>query len=167
MLGSMSRPATIQFIGPAVVFVTVLSAEGAAAALSHAPASRLLWYLNLELFGIFQQSHYFFVTYVDIAYFQLLFIALPLMVLASYGLHRERSLALALASNLSCVYASFLVYTWCLACLPRTASLVAMHVSAGPDLFLCAVLLGSSLLSFVVAHMTYIRSLYNKNADGR
>jgi hypothetical protein len=166
MLGGMSRAARIQFIGPAVVFVAVLLAECAAYALSRAPASRLLWYLNLELFGIFQKSHYVVTTYVDIVYFQLLFIALPLMLLASYGLRCECSLALAIASNLSCVYASFLVYTWCASGLARTASVVVTRVSAGPDLLLCVVLLGSSLLSFVMSHMTYIGSLY-KNADGR
>jgi hypothetical protein len=161
----MSRLARLQFIGPALVFAAVLSAECAAYALSRAPSSQILWYANLRLFGLFQKSHYVLATYVDVAYFQLLFVALPLILLASYGLFRRRALALAIASNLSCVYAAFLLYTSCLAELPRAASLVATGVSMRPDLLMGVVLLGSSLLSLVVSHIIYIGSLRQKVDD--
>ena len=53
----MNRLYKLQFLGPLTLFVATLSAELAARALAHAPASETFWYLNLRVFGLFQRSH--------------------------------------------------------------------------------------------------------------
>jgi len=166
MLGAMSRFAKLQFVGPCVLFVATLSAECAAFALGAAPWSGTLWYLNLELFGLFQKTHYVLNTYVDIAYFQLLFVALPLFLVASYGLLRKRPLALAIASNLSCVYAAFLLDTAFTSRALSAASLVSVTVSTMPDVVTGLILFGCSLLSLLISHISYV-DLLRKAAHAR
>jgi len=156
MLGAMCRFAKLQFVGPCVLFVVTLTAECAAFALAAAPSSEALWYLNLQLFGLFQSTHYVLNAYVDIAYFQLLCIALPLFVVASYGLFRKRPLALAIASNLSCVYAAFLLYTAFTSSALSAASLDSVTVSTTPVFLTGFVLFGCSLLSLMVSHISYV-----------
>lgn len=156
--------AKLQFIGPAVMFAAVASAEGAAYALSQSPSSETLWYINLRLFGLFQTSHYLIGAYTELPYFQLLFIAIPIIMLASYGARFKRALPLACASNLSCGYAVFLLYAWlAYQHLPAAASLVPFlvvtHISLGPDLIVCGVLVAATLLSLCASHLGYIRSL--------
>src|SRR5262249_17881882 len=113
-----------------------------------------------------QQTHYVLSTYTDVACFQLLFIALPLFIVASYGLLCKRPLALAIASNLSCGYAAFLLYTACMSRALDAASLASVTVSAPSDILACLVLFGSSLPSFLVSHIFYIGSL-RKGAHDR
>jgi hypothetical protein len=65
--------------------------------------------VNLELFGIFQSSHYVFNSYTSILHFQLSFADLPSIMIACCRVAARRVLPLTLASNLSCVYASLLL----------------------------------------------------------
>jgi len=155
----MSWRATFQFIGPACVFAAVTAAEGAAYALAQAPSSATLWHINLDWFGIFQKSHYMLSAYTGIGYFQFRFIALPLLALASVGLLFARPFVLAVAGNLSFVYALFLVYCWVLCEPAQEASLIPIAVPSAPDLSLGLVIFVSSLLSFVMSHMTYVRDI--------
>jgi hypothetical protein len=53
----MNRLFKLQFLGPLALFVATLGAELAARALSYAPDSEILWFVNLRMFGIFQRSH--------------------------------------------------------------------------------------------------------------
>jgi hypothetical protein len=156
----MSRLAKLQLVGPAVLFVAVLAAEAAACALAHAPSSEALWYINLRWFGIFQKGHYVLSAFIDVEYFQLFCIALPLFLAACCGLALKRPLMLAIASNLSLVYAIFLPYCWyAWETSPRQASLGFMSVPFGADYILCLVLVVSSMLSFGVSHAVYVRAL--------
>ena len=156
----MDRGARLQFVGPAVLFVAILAGEGAAFALQIAPSSTTLWYVNLVWFGIFQRSSYVLNGAVDIAYFQLLFVALPIFLVACYGLLFRRRLCLAIASNLSFVFVSFLFFSWW-AYEPtvQEASLTIVSLPSGPDFILCLALLGFSLLSFLASHLAYLRAL--------
>jgi hypothetical protein len=156
----MDRFAKLQVIGPSALFLAVLAGEGAASALQMSPSSPTLWYLNLVWFGIFQRSHYVLAGAVDIAYFQLLFIALPIFFLAAYGFLFRRRLCLAIASNLSLVFVCFVFFSWW-AYEPsvQEASLTLVNIPAQPDFILCGALLGFSLLSFVGSHLAYLHEL--------
>jgi hypothetical protein len=165
----MTKLAKLQLIGPVVVFLAALAAEAAVYALNYSPTSEFLWYINLKLFGLFQQSYYVISNRVDIDGFQFLCIALPLFLVAVFGFVFKRPLALAIASNLSFIYASFVVYcSYMVDGASRQASLsvasaaVAWTVRSSPYLSMIAVLLGSSLLSFTISHVAYFRALRNK-----
>ena len=106
----MGRLFKLQFLGPMALFVATLSAELAVRALAYAPSSEFLWFVNLRMFGIFQRSYYMLSELVSIQSFQLLGIALPIFLLACYGLAASRRLPLALASNLSLGYAALLLF---------------------------------------------------------
>ena len=101
----------LQLIGPVTIFCVVVAAEAAMYALGQSPSSEALWYINVELFGAFRRSHHFLSSSIDIPYLQF-FVALPLIGLAIVGLTAKGRLMLAISSNLSFVYASFLVYSW-------------------------------------------------------
>jgi hypothetical protein len=156
----MDRFARLQIIGPTVLFIAVLAGEGAAYALQMSPSSTTLWYINLVWFGIFQRSHYVLTGTIDVAYFQLFFIALPIFLLAAYGFLFRRRLCLAIASNLSLVFVSFLFFSWW-AYDPavQEASLAVVSVPTEPDFLLCVALFGFSLLSFLVSHIAYLHDL--------
>src|ERR1700739_1905998 len=100
----MNRLVKLQFLGPFALFGATLSAELAARALAYAPSSEFLWFVNLRMFGIFQRSYYLLSDLVSIQGFQLFNIALPIFLLACYGLFAGRRFPLALASNLSLGY---------------------------------------------------------------
>ncbi len=155
----MPRIAKLQIIGPATLFAGLLASESAAYALDSYPSSQVLWSINLQLFGIFQKSHYVLSSYISIAYFQFFFIGLPLFLTACCGLVFKRRLVLAIASSLGFVYASFLLCAWyiCEQSWHR-ASFIVTAILAGPDIYLASVLLGASLLSFVVSHMSYLHA---------
>jgi hypothetical protein len=155
----MSRHARLEIIGPAIIFAALLAAESAAYALDLYPSSQMLWSLNLELFGIFQKGHYILSAYVDIAYFQIACIGMPLLLMGCCGLVFKRPLALATASSLGFIYVTFLIsasyvseQAW------RQAPSVVAHAVSLPGVCLTAVLLGASLLSLVVSHMSYLRA---------
>ena len=154
----MTRLGQLQLLGPVASFLAVVAAESAAYALAAIPTSETLWYVNLKLFGIFQKSHYVVSDFIAVPASQLVFIALPIFALACYGSARNRTLPLAIASNLSFVYASFLAFSWFrIERLPLLqASLAPIAIPSGATLFTLSVLLGCSLLSFVVSHLLYL-----------
>jgi len=145
----MSRLARLQIIGPVTLFAALLAAEIAAHALAAYPSSQTLWSINLRLFGIFQTGHEVLSSQIKIEHFQFGGIGLPLFVTACYGFVFNRRLALAIASSLTFIFVAFLLcgcylydHSW------HQTSFV---VTAVP-------LLGASLLSCVVSHMTYLRA---------
>jgi len=156
----MSRLAKLQLVGPATLFAAVLAAEAANFALAKMPSSEALWYVNLRFFGIFQKSHYVLSAFVDIEYSQLFCIALPLFLAACCGFALKRPLMLAIASNLSMVYAIFLPCCWYVwETSPQQASLGFTSMAFGAEYVLCLVVVASSVLSFGVSHAVYVRAL--------
>src|SRR6059058_5096249 len=108
----MNKLAKLQLIGPVALFVTVAASECAGYALTRNPASEWLWFLNLGLFGILQRSYYLVRELTTVPAPQFLLVALPILLMACYGLVRKRALALAVASNLSFIYAAFVLVSW-------------------------------------------------------
>jgi hypothetical protein len=156
----MLRVARLQMVGHALLFLAVLAAEAATWALAHMPSSPWLWYINLRLFGIFQKSHYVLSAFIDAEYFQLFYIALPLFIAACCGAALKRPLLLAIASNLSLIYAIFLPCCWFVyERSPQQASLGFMNTPSGTEYSLCLVLFVSCMLSFGVSHAVYFRAL--------
>jgi hypothetical protein len=158
----MPRHATLQMIGPATVSAALLAAESAAHALAAHPSSQILWSANLQLYGIFRHGHDVMSTYVDVPQFQLGSIALPLLLTAGYGLVFQCRFALALASTLSFGYVAFLLSANYLC----EAALQHGHFAMvrAPSLAGClpGVLLGASLLSLIVSHMSYLQACRNE-----
>jgi hypothetical protein len=155
----MNRLFKLQFLGPLALFVATLCAELAARALSYAPGSELLWFVNLRMFGIFQRSYGALPESFAIEGFQLMGIALPIFLLASYGLATRCRLPLALASHLSFGYAAFLLLSWQSPGAPITqASLGTIAVPQGAGLYVLTGILGSCLLSFAISHLLYLRA---------
>jgi hypothetical protein len=152
----MIRRAKIQFIGPLTMLIAVSSAEGAAYALEKVPTSETLWYLNLKIFAAFQTSSYF-VSSSGLPYAQLILIALPLFGIALAGIVFERRFLLAIGSNLSFVYAGFLLYCGT-ANQPDAlaASLTGVAIPMGRNLLLPLILIGTCLVSFVVSQKQYL-----------
>src|SRR5258708_15851913 len=108
----MIRLLKLQFLGPFALFVATLCAVLAARALQYAPSSEFLWFVNLKMFGIFQRSDAVLSYYVPIDGFQLFGLALPIFVLACYGLAARSRPLFTVATHLSVVYAFFLVVSW-------------------------------------------------------
>ncbi len=160
----MNRLAKLQLLGPLALFLAVLAAESAVYALAVAPRSEWLWYVNLKLFVIFQRSHYILSDLTTVPGSQLIFIALPIFVAACYGFIRGRALPLALASNLSFAYAAFLLVSWNM--VEKTASLQAslavIVIPSGASFYTLSILLGCSVLSFVVSHLLYVYAIRAK-----
>jgi hypothetical protein len=163
----MRHFARFQLIGPVIVFAAALAAEVAALGLAHHPASSSLWYLNLHMFGIFQQTHYVLDGATGIPASGLFFIALPTVCLACVGFALNKRIVLALASHVSFAYAIFLLCAW-FATHPRTigpfmqASLIFIHVPTGPNLFVAGILLAGSLSSAWLSHLIYIRMIRSR-----
>jgi hypothetical protein len=149
----------LQFLGPLALFVATLGAEIAARALEYAPRSEILWFINLQMFGIFQRS-YALLSYVAVDGFQLFGIALPIFALACAGLASRSRLPLALATHLSVAYVAFLVLSWQTG-LPSTtqASLGAIAVPTGAGLFVLVTIVGACLSSFVLSHLVYLHAV--------
>jgi hypothetical protein len=159
----MIRLFKLQFLGPLVMFVATLSAELAARALEYDPSSELLWFLNLKMFGIFQRSYSELFSYggldgvASIPGFQLFGLVLPLFLLACYGLIAGRWLPLALASNLSFIYAAFLLLCWQTPGQSTTqASLGPVAVPSGAGFYVLTGILGACLVSFAISHLLYL-----------
>ncbi len=152
----MNRLFKLQFLGPLALFVATLCAELAARALSYAPSSEILWFLNLRMFGIFQRSAGLLGEFVAINGFQLLGIALPIFLLACLGLAIKQKLPLALASHLSLAYAAFLVLSWQPGAPVAQASLVPFAVPSGAGFYVLTGILGTCLTSFVISHLLYL-----------
>src|SRR5947209_20006622 len=105
----MSRLFKLQFLGPFVLFAATLCAELAARALQYAPSSELLWFINLRMFAIFQRSDALLSYIVTIDGFELFGVALPIFLLACYGLLAKSRLPFTVATHYSTVYTGFLV----------------------------------------------------------
>jgi hypothetical protein len=164
----MTRLFKLQFLGPLALFVATLSSEIAARALEYAPSSKILWFINLRMFGIFQRSDallsYVVPNYITFDGFQLFGVALPIFSLACFGLvARSRfplifaRVPLIFATHLSVAYAAFLVLSWQVGVSARTqASLGPIAVPTGAGLYVLATLVGACLLSSVLSHLVYV-----------
>jgi len=154
----------LQLVGPLVLLCAVGAAEAASHALASDPTSALLWYLNLELFSVFRKSGAFLDQYGSVPFAQLLIVAF-LAVLAVIGVVRRSALPVAIASNLSFVYAGFLLYSWhhwnSLGQV-RAASLAPVQVPAGSTLYLFVSLLLAAFVSFAASHYLYLRLLRSR-----
>ena len=106
--------------------------------------------------------------FVPIDGFQFFGLALPIFVLACFGLAAKSRLPFTVATHLSAAYAGFLVLSWQVGVPTVTqASLVTIAVPSGGQ-FVMATILGTCLLSFAVTHLLYflavrkeIRALVN------
>jgi hypothetical protein len=156
---SMNRLFKLQFLGPLALFAATLCAELAARALQYAPSSELLWFINLKMFGIFQRSDAVLSYFVPIDGFQLFGLALPIFVLACFGLAARSRRSFTVATHLSVAYALFLVVSW-QGDTPTVAlaSLETVAVPSGGQ-YVMATILGTCLLSFAVTHLLYLRAV--------
>ena len=167
----MSRLAKLQLIGPTLLALVIVAEELAAYWLAYRPASALAWYVNLELFGIFQQSHAMLATACSVPCLQLLFVAAPILLLTGAGVAYGQRLPLALASNLSLLYACFLAYAW-FGIRPPAVQAVSLSgsvynsvlgfsaakIALGPHTYLLAMLVCATFLSTAAAHVQYLRA---------
>ncbi|WGR97454.1 hypothetical protein MTX26_23965 [Bradyrhizobium sp. ISRA443] len=163
----MNRLFKLQFLGPLALFVATLCAELAARALQYAPGSELLWFINLRIFGIFQRSDASLSYVVPIDGFQFFGVALPIFLLACFGLAARSRLPFTIATHLSVAYAGFLVVAW-QAGVPITAQASLRPVAVlppGPGMYMIATLLGTCLLSFAVTHLLYFRAVRGEISD--
>jgi len=168
----MSRLVKLQLIGPLLLALVIVAEELATYWLAYAPSSAVAWYLNLELFGIFQHSHARLASVCNVPCLQLMFVATPILLLAIGGAALRQRLPLAVAGNLSLVYACFLGFAWLEV---RTPALQAVSLSAsvytsalgysaakitlGPHAYMLATLVCASLLSAAAAHLQYLRAV--------
>jgi hypothetical protein len=156
----MYRLFRLQFLGPLALFAAVLCAELAAYALKYDPSSELLWFLNLRIFGIFQRSDAVLSYFVPIDGFQLFGVALPIFLLACFGLLAKSRPVFTIATHLSVVYAGFLVVSWQLGVpTARQASLVPVAMPSGVPFYVLTIILGSCFLSFAITHLLYLRAV--------
>jgi hypothetical protein len=126
----------------------------------NAPSSELLWFINLRMFGIFQRSHAVLSAFVPIDGFQFFGLALPIFVLACFGLVAKSRLSFTVATHLSAAYALFLVISWQVGAPTVTqASLVPIAVPSGVGLYVMATILGTCLLSFAITHLLYLSAV--------
>jgi hypothetical protein len=154
----MNRLYRLQFLGPLALFVATACAELAASALQEAPSSQFLWFVNLRIFGIFQRSHAMLSEIIPIDGVQFFGIALPIFLLACFGLAAKSRIPFTVATHLSVAYAGFVVLAW-QAGVPtsKQASLVPIAVPSGAALYVMVTILGTCLLSFAVTHLLYLR----------
>ena len=156
----MNRLFKLQFLGPLALFAATLCAELAARALEYAPSSELLWFINLRMFGIFQRS-YAWLSYFEVTDgFQFFGLALPIFVLACFGLATKARVSFTIATHLSAAYAGFLVLSWQAGVPTATqASLGSIAVPSGVGLYVMATILGTCFLSFAITHLLYLRTV--------
>ena len=156
----MDRLFKLQFLGPLALFAATLCAELAARARQYAPSSELVWFVNLKMFGIFQRSYATLSYFVPIEGFQFFGLALPIFMLACFGLLTKSRLPFTVATHLSVVYAGFLVLSWQVGVPTVTqASLVTMAVPSGVGLYVMATISGACLLSFAITHLLYFKAV--------
>src|SRR5207245_2383001 len=163
----MNRLFKLQFLGPLALFAATLCAELAARALEHFPSSQTLWFINLRMFGIFQRSDAILSYFVPMDGFQFFGLALPIFVLACFGLAAKCRPAFTVATHLSVAYALFLVTSWQMfapnlvqASLgPITIASGFGAVPPGVGRYVMATILGACLLSFAITHLLYFRAV--------
>ncbi len=153
----MKTSVALQLLGPVSLFGVMAMADGAAYALNCAPSSEWLWYFNLKVLALFQQSHYA----LDAAFgadAQILIVGTPLLILAGLGVAYRRTLLLATSSNLSLAYVVFVALSWARAKAPLQASLSVQYAaSTNSELILLTALVSLCLLSFAVSHVIYLQ----------
>ncbi len=155
----MRKLGAFQLLGPVALFVALAGADGVAYALQREPYSATLWYLNLQWFGMFQASHYGLSLVSGEGLEQLLFVGTPLLAIAAAGAILRRPMLQAVASNLSFVYILFVFISWFKQKAPLEASLAIQYTqSSGSELLILVLLVASTLLSFVVSHVSYINA---------
>ena len=167
----MSRLGRLQLIGPLLLALAIVAEELAAYWLAYRPSSALAWYLNLELFIVFQHSHAMLAGAFGMPGLQLVFVAAPILMLTLASVTFRARLPLAVASNLSLLYAFFLAYAWFGIRPPalQAASLggsvynsvfgfSVAKLTLGPHICLIATLLCATLLSTAAAHLQYLRA---------
>ena len=154
----MKKLSLFQLIGPVAVFGALLAAEAFANALERAPSSEWLWFVNLKVFGIFQESHYALRVLLRRDYEQLVWIGAPLLAAAGLGVALRRSLLLAISSNLSFVYILFVFLAWFHTKAPMEASLSAQFAaSSNSELIVLVALAALSLLSVIVSQIAFLQ----------
>jgi hypothetical protein len=168
----MVRLAKLQLIGPIVLALAIGAEELATVLLAWKPSSAFAWYLNLELFGIFQHSHSMLSGHFDLPYLQLMLVAAPILAMALVGQALHARLPVAIAANLSFAYAFFLAYSWYSIRMPasqaasldgsvfgQSFSMTGLNLTFGPHVCVLAALLIPSLLSSTASHLTYLRAM--------
>jgi hypothetical protein len=151
----------LQLVGPLLLLCLVAAAESIAYALAHNPSSAVLWYLNLEVFSIFRKSRAALSGHLNFPFAQLLIIS-PLTFLGLAGVVLRRNLLIALSSNLSFVCAAFLLcswHHWNSFGQVKAASLTAVRMPTGNDLWLFVLLLFGCFVSLVTSHVFYVHHL--------
>jgi NADH:ubiquinone oxidoreductase subunit K len=157
----MNRLIKLQILGPAVLLLTIGAAEVAAVALARFPTSETLWYVNLTIFQVFQQSAFRLPQPLDFSYAQFFLVALPLFAIGIYGLLTERRFPLALATHLSVVYAAYIFYFF-VATGPHslTASLTSVTFASHPNIYSPLFLAGACLISFLISQYYYLLEVF-------
>jgi hypothetical protein len=158
----MRKLAKLQIAGPLVLLFAIGAADTASWALAHTPSSSLLWYLNLEVFSVFRRGRWMLSGAADFPFAQTLLIAAPLALLTALGHAFRRNLLTAIGSNLSFVYAIFLLcswHAWNNLGGGQSASLIAVQMPTDGNFFLYSVLLVVSGVSLLASHLIYIRRL--------
>ena len=152
----MNRLFKLQFLGPFALFSAALCAELASRALQYAPSSEFLWFINLKVFGIFQRSDAYISYFVPVDGFQFFGLALPIFLVACFGLAGKSRPSFTIATHLSVAYAGFLVVSWQVG-VPtlKQASLGTIAIPSGIGLYMMATILGTCALSFAVTHLLY------------
>lgn len=151
----MTRTAVLQIVGPAALGGGALGAEAALHALAWAPASPLIWYLNFEVFSPFRASQSALGAIIGSADGNLAFVGMMFGVLAISGYILQRRLVLAIASNLSFLFAIMLAVSLLVSNAPL-GSWPSLTKFSPTEIFICFILLGLSFLSLAASHFTYL-----------
>ena len=157
----MQKLIRLQLTGPLALFAALVVAETAAYGLAQYPSSAFLWYLNLDVFGLFRKSRLLMGEWGAIPFAQLA-LAAPFALMATLALVWRGRFLTALASTLSFVYAAFLGYAWAIWNFPLQApqaSLVPIAFPTGYDLYLFLTLGSAALVSFIATQLVYFRAV--------
>jgi hypothetical protein len=106
----------------------------------------------------YSRTYYIFSDFTGIPGSQFFLVALPIFIMACFGVIRKQMLPLAISSNLSFCYAMFLLLSWnqIEKSASMQASLSVIAIPTGASLYTLLILLVSSLLSFFVSHLVYV-----------
>jgi hypothetical protein len=170
----MSRLAKVEILGPIALAIMIVGAEAAAMMLAARPSSIIAWYLNLEVFSVFQRSYTVIGGRLDMPFAQLALVAVPIMLFLLAGLIRRRQLFVAVANHLSFAYACFVAYAWYVTNLITAPAasldwLQTQGVSAlrfqsliaafNPHGLLLITMLAATFISFAASQLRYLRAV--------
>jgi hypothetical protein len=175
----MTNGVKLEIAGPIAVITTLAASQLAAYALANWPTSTVLWYLNLEVFRAVQYSylnleifggveHSNLATLATVAQGVLNDQAPPALLiigiffaLVGFGLICRVRLAVALASNLSLLYSSLLLFGAYIASSPMAVGLRFSTSELGtPALFVAGAVFFVCLISSVMSHRSYWRAIF-------